>query len=381
LDKKPGNQLGKETHVENLRSSDLSRLFGAALESMEANRQEINDLDGYNGNHGDNMVQNLQTITAALAAHQDDAPSEALRFASHELAERGQGGTSQYYVRGLSQAAERLEGRAELNRGDVLNLVQSLLSSVPSEGHPQQMEAGGNVFDQVVGLAGTQGSPASQGMPESPLSALLGGQQPQGSGAGLEGMLGALLGGQTSQPSGSVPDSPLEGLLGGQQPQDSGAGLEGMLGALLGGQTSQPGGNVPDSPLEGLLGGQQPQGGGAGLEGMLGALLGGQAPQPQESEPASPLSGLLGTLLGGQQPQSGQSSQDRQSNLIIKLLPAALAFFRAKQSGAEMPEALSQALMSFLASGQMNPLQTGAPRPAAGGLIAQSMLQALLSAG
>jgi hypothetical protein len=59
------------------------------------------------------------------------------------------------------------------------------------------------------------------------------------------------------------------------------------------------------------------------------------------------------------------------------LLPAALAFLQAKQSGAEMPDALSQALMALLASRRLDPLQAGTARSAAGGLVAQSMLQTL----
>jgi hypothetical protein len=65
------------------------------------------------------------------------------------------------------------------------------------------------------------------------------------------------------------------------------------------------------------------------------------------------------------------------SNLIRTFLPAALAFLQAKQSGAEMPAALSQAMMALLANRQMDPLEAGTPRSAAGGLVAQSMLQAL----
>ena len=35
---------------------NLSKLFGNALEAMTAQREEVNAMDGYNGNHGDNMV-------------------------------------------------------------------------------------------------------------------------------------------------------------------------------------------------------------------------------------------------------------------------------------------------------------------------------------
>ena len=49
--------------VKSQTSPTLADLFGAALRSVAAQREEINALDGFNGNHGDNMVQNLQIIT------------------------------------------------------------------------------------------------------------------------------------------------------------------------------------------------------------------------------------------------------------------------------------------------------------------------------
>ncbi|UCG88482.1 MAG: hypothetical protein JSW71_08050, partial [Gemmatimonadota bacterium] len=260
------------------------------------------------------------------------------------------------------------------SRGDVMTLVQSLLGAVPSEGYPQQMDAAGSVFDQVLGLAGSQlsqssdsvlgstlegvlGVQQSQGSEstlDSPLAGFLGAQQSQSGEGSLSSVLGALLDAQPFQDDDSSFDSPLEGFPGAEQSPDTEAALGGMLGALLGGQSSQNSGDVSDSPLSALSGSEQ-QGG----ENMLG--------------------GLLSALLGGQQPQSqpGHPGQDRASNLIQSLLPAALAFLQAKQSGAEMPDALGQALMSFLASRQMNPLQARTPRSAAGGLVAQGMLRAL----
>lgn len=219
---------------------DLGNLFGAALQAMTAKRQEVNALDGYNGNHGDNMVENLRMITEALQAKSSQPPSEALQHAGQKLQSHGRGGTSQYYARGLNQAAKQLEGRAKLESGDVMSLIQSVLGVIPSQGHPQQVHTGGSVLDQVLGLASAQ--------PSQP--------QPQA------------------------------------QPQDNGLDL---------------------------------------------------------------------------------------GDVLTTLLPAGLAFLQAKQSGADTTAAAGQALISTLMGGQTNPLQAGTPRAAAGGMIAQSMLQALVS--
>jgi hypothetical protein len=353
---------------------------------MEENQQAVNDLDGYNGNHGDNMVQNLRTITTALAEQQQAPPAEALRYASRELQTRGKGGTSAYYVKGLDQAAERLEGRPELSRGDVMTLVQSLLGAVPSEGHAPQPSAGGSVFEQVIGLAANQQSQANQGGgPGAP-----GGLGAPGGAGAPDALMQALFQAQQAQGPSGGQDSPLQGLLGAQQEQDDDNPLGGMLGALLGASAPEPQG----SPGSLFGGGGQPQGGPDALGGLLGALLGGQQAPQSMGAPESPLSallggqqqqqggdnplgGLLGALLGGQPQQQGMQGDNRPANLIQTLLPAAMAYLQAKQSGAETSEALMSALLGLLTNRRMNPLAAGTPRSAAGGLLAQSMLQAL----
>jgi hypothetical protein len=272
---------------------DLSNLFGAALQTMTAQRQEINALDGHNGNHGDNIVENLRMITEALDTKRSQPPSEALRFASQQLQSKGRGGTSQYYARGLNEAAEQLQGRSSMGQPEVMSLVQSLLGAIPSQGHPQQMQGADSVLGQVLGMAA--------------------GQQHQAGGGILDQVLG---------------------MAGEQQPQAGGD----MLGQILG-----------------MAGGQQPQAGGD----MLGQILG---------------------MAGGQQPQAGgQDDETDMGDVLSTLLPAGLAFLQAKQSGADTASALGQALTGALMGGQVNPLQAGTPRAAAGGLIARSILQALTS--
>ena len=213
---------------------DLSDLFGAALQSVTAHRQEINDLDGYNGNHGDNMVENVGMIVDALQEKQGQNPSAALEYASQVLQSNGRGGTSQYYAKGLSDAAKQLNGHSALDQNDIMSLVQSMLGAIPSQGHQTQPQSGGSVLDQVMDL------------------------------------------------------------------------------------------------------------------------VGGQAPQARARDDGLDLGDVLNALL-----------------------PAGLAFLQAKQAGADTASALNQAVMGALIGGKVNPLQVDTPRAAAGGLIAQSILQAL----
>lgn len=248
---------------------DLGSLFANALEVLTAKRQDLNALDGHNGNHGDNMVTNLRLITEALQSKKSEPPAEALRYAGQVLQSQGAGGTSQYYAAGLQQAAAQFQGRPAVTAADVMPLLQTLLSAVPAQGYPQpqQPQAGGSILDQLLGMQMPMQQPVQQPM-----------QQPAGAG---------------------------------------------LLGQLLGMQAPAP----------------QPQ------------------PQPQ------------------QQPQAeGLDVGD----VLTALLPAGLAFLQAKQAGADTTAAAGQALIAALAGGQFNPLQTNSPRVAAGGLIMQALLQALL---
>jgi len=143
---------------------DLTELFGAALQSVAAHRQEINDLDGYNGNHGDNMVDNMRMIVDALQERSAQPPAEALEHASQKLQNNGRGGTSRYYAKGLSQAAEQVQGRPALESGDVVSIVQSILGAIPSQ-RTQQPQAGASVLEQVLEMASgqpAQAAPAGQ---------------------------------------------------------------------------------------------------------------------------------------------------------------------------------------------------------------------------
>ena len=132
---------------------NLGSLFGAALEALTANRQEINGLDGYNGNHGDNMVENLQILTEALRAKSSRPPAEALQYARQKLQSNGRGGSSRYYISGLDQAASELKNRSALEKSDIITLVLSLLGALPSQGYPKRVRSSDSVLEQVMRLS------------------------------------------------------------------------------------------------------------------------------------------------------------------------------------------------------------------------------------
>jgi hypothetical protein len=230
---------------------DLSSLFNTALQAMTSNRQEINALDGHNGNHGDNMVENLRMITDALQRRGSQPPAEALEHASQVLQSQGRGGTSQYYAKGLSQAANQLKNRSTLDNDDVMTLAQSLLGAIPNEGFPQQHQNGDSVLGQVLG-------------------GLIGGQQqaaPQSGGLDVGNVLGALLGGgqQEQAPQqddgldlGDVVNALLPAGMAYMQAKQSGAETsaaagQALMAALTGGQVNPLQARTPRAAAGGLV--------------------------------------------------------------------------------------------------------------------------------
>jgi hypothetical protein len=186
---------------------NLGALFQSALGVLSANQQQVNELDGYNGNHGDNMVQNVQLIVNALTGSGSKKPSAALKRASKTLRSDGRGGTSQYYAQGLEQAAQQFEGKPGLDLSDVVPLIQMVLGAIPTEGHPARPTAGGTVLDQIAGLGQTQ-APKDDGLDlgdvlTTLLPAGLSYMQAKQAGAGTgeaagQALIGTLLGQQSS---------------------------------------------------------------------------------------------------------------------------------------------------------------------------------------
>ncbi len=141
-------------------TQDLSKLFSAALSAVITNKQALNQLDGFNGNHGDNMAKNLQLIVQALQSQKAKAPAAALLQAAKALQTRGVGGSSRDYAVGLSQAAREVSGRSDLGSEDVVALLQTIMASVPAQGaspQPSQSQTQ-NVLDALLGSSAGRGA-------------------------------------------------------------------------------------------------------------------------------------------------------------------------------------------------------------------------------
>ena len=349
------------------KSFQLERAFNAAYKSVKANQDALNAMDGVNGNHGSNTAANFKVISQAIKNAKGQAPSAQLNQAADQLAAKGQGGTAQHYVNGLRDASRQFEGRDRLGQNDVPALLQSLMGSVPAQGHPaaqskpQAATSSGhqNEIGDLLGALGGQGAVQPTGGAHTGASASSG-----GGASVLSALLGMAAGGGGSAqaaPSGPAAADPLSALLGGGS--NSGAAQD-PFAALLGGATGGQGASAAQDPLAALLGGATGggQSSGGAAQDPFAALLGGAAGGQSASAPQSdPLGGLLNSLI-----------PDKPGLDLADVIQAGTAYMGAQAQGADTASAALQAVMAALRG--VNPMNAGSARTASGGLLTQSIL-------
>ena len=106
---------------------ELMSLFGKAAQALQDNKDELNKADGWNGNHGDNMVEIFNLATDAIKKNPDATPAEQLAQAGKALA-GAKSGSAQLYSNGFAQAAEAVKGK-DVTPQNMVAMVQSLMGA------------------------------------------------------------------------------------------------------------------------------------------------------------------------------------------------------------------------------------------------------------
>jgi hypothetical protein len=106
---------------------DLMSLFGKATQALQENKDALNKADGWNGNHGDNMVEIFNLATEAIRNNPDASPAEQLAQAGKALA-GAKSGSAQLYSNGFAQAAEAVKGK-DVTPQNMVAMVQSLMGA------------------------------------------------------------------------------------------------------------------------------------------------------------------------------------------------------------------------------------------------------------
>ncbi len=321
----------------------LAELFGGVTQSLIEDQRSLNQADEVNHNHGDNMVQTFQTITRALEQKKGWPDSEALAYASRQVAKTATSESSRLYAQNLERASVQFKGKQVDEKG-ALELLQTLIgggqqTQQPAPAQPPQQSSSDDLLGSLLGGLGGGNAPAQQ--PQQP---------------GSDDLLGSLLDGLAGGDSSPKPSQQT-------QQTDSGDLLGSLLGGMGGSESSpQPsgGGDLLGSLLGGMGGSEsspQPSGGGD----LLGSLLGGMGGSGTSQQPSG--SGdLMGALLGGLGGGGGsQSSSGQQGGPQggpqggfnwQKLLAAGMAYLQAKQQGGSTPQALVQAFTAYSGMGR-----------------------------
>jgi hypothetical protein len=279
-------------------ASSLTELFDSMKRSLEQDRDVLNDLDGDgvgDGDTGDNMVANFETITNALReADTRGAPvDQALTYASQVLQEQGKGSTAPIYASGLREAASNLQGKTSFGLDDIGGLLSGLLGGA-QQAPGVKNQGGGGILDGL--LPGVMSFMQARNAGKSTIEAL------------LSGFMGAQRGAYGTTRSNQGFQDQQTQTQGRVDPGAAGASslLGGLFSALLSGGLSAGRGEPAQSPgLGELFGGagglgQLFGGGGGGALGGLGQLLGGGARGGEAgSGGAGDILGGLGQMLGG----------------------------------------------------------------------------------
>jgi hypothetical protein len=226
---------------------NLANLFQSVAGSLTTQRENLNNADTYNHDHGDNMVEVFNVISQAMQAKQNADPADQLAYASQLLRQR-KSGSAQVYAQGLSQASKEFKGQQQVTPNNAINLIQALLGG--GQASTAQPQSGvGDLLGSLLG-GGTAAA-----------------QQPQG---GIGDLIGSLLGGgnSTQLPQNQQPTSGLDvgdllnaGMAFMNTKSQGGNNMEAIVNALVSGSAmgnsqhrSQSGAVVVNSLLQALGG-------------------------------------------------------------------------------------------------------------------------------
>jgi len=90
---------------------NFAAIFQAVADKLNEFKEDLNQADDHNYDHGDDMVQIFQAITEAMDARGDAEPADQLAYASELLRQRSQSETAQAYADGLEKVSQKFQGQ------------------------------------------------------------------------------------------------------------------------------------------------------------------------------------------------------------------------------------------------------------------------------
>jgi len=137
---------------------DLKSIFQTVTQQLSQKKNDLNEADTYNHDHGDHMVQIFELVQNAVSKKNDQPASDQLEYASQVVKEKAHSGSAELYAQGLSKAANNLKGK-NLNAESISDLVKGLMNVDQSAAEAQPQEKQGGLLGSLLsGLTGNNAS-------------------------------------------------------------------------------------------------------------------------------------------------------------------------------------------------------------------------------
>jgi hypothetical protein len=155
------NQCKEKENRMVARQVNLANVFGTVASTLASNREVLNKADTYNHDHGDNMVEVFEVVAQAMKAKQGASSADQLAYAA-ELLRQKQSGSAKYYAGGLTQAAQKYQGK-KITSTNAMDLIQTLLGGgVQSSAGTAKSTSQPDLLSTLLGgLGGTSQSTSS----------------------------------------------------------------------------------------------------------------------------------------------------------------------------------------------------------------------------
>jgi hypothetical protein len=151
---------------------NLANVFGTVASTLASNREVLNKTDTYNHDHGDNMVEVFEVVAQAMKTKQNASAADQLAYAA-ELLRQKQSGSAKYYAGGLTQAAQKYQGK-KITSTNAMDLIQTLLGGgVQSSAGTSTSTSQPDLLSTLLGGLGGTGQSTSSGQTGLDIGSLL----------------------------------------------------------------------------------------------------------------------------------------------------------------------------------------------------------------
>jgi hypothetical protein len=138
---------------------------------LASNREVLNKADTINHDHGDNMVEVFEVVAQAMKAKKGASSADQLAYAA-ELLRQKQSGSAKYYAGGLTQAAQKYQGK-KITSTNAMDLIQTLLGGGVQSSAGTSTSTSTSQPDLLSTLLGSTGQSTSSGQTGLDIGSLL----------------------------------------------------------------------------------------------------------------------------------------------------------------------------------------------------------------